>query len=183
LDTVDYECITAVVTIVQDVLLLASTVLIAWYLFETRKMRIAAEKQVTQGQSLVKSSDEQLAAQIRPAVAVEVRNPPESLLLVNVGKGPALNLTVSPAERGSEGSRECANREVFQVPMTFLAVGRDGFTGIRTQRQQGVGGAVLDGRSLQCQYTSLSGRTYWTVVDFDHASGNTIESTRFNIEG
>jgi hypothetical protein len=165
----NYEHAMLTATVVQDVLLLASAVLIAWYLYETYKIRVAAEAQ--------------LEAQIRPAIAVRVRNTPESLLLVNVGKGPALNLKLSPAERGSEGSRECTEHETFDVPITFIAEAGEGVSGIRTQAQAGLAGVpVLNGRSLQCQYTSLSGRTYWTVVDFDHASGNTVQSTRFNVE-
>jgi len=164
-----YEHAMLTATVFQDVLLLVSAVLIAWYLYETYKMRLAAEAQ--------------LEAQIRPAIAVRVRNPLESLLLVNVGKGPALNLKLSPAERGLEGSRECAESETFDVPITFIAEGSEGVSGIRTQAHPGLGGfPVLNGRSLQCQYTSLSGRTYWTVVDFDHATGNTVENTRFNVE-
>jgi hypothetical protein len=63
----------------------------------------------------------------------------------------------------------------------IAAVGKES-TSVRTQ-DIGVGGVpVLNGRSLQCQYTSLSDRTYWTVVDFDHASGNIVESTRFRGE-
>lgn len=177
----NYQCITAVATVVQDVLLLASAVLIGWYLYETRRMRKAAETQVTESQALVKASEEQLEAQIRPAVAVRVRRPPESLLLVNVGKGPALDLILSPAERGSDGSRRWAEIEIFGA-VAFVAAGGEDVSGIRTQVITGVGGPVLKGRSLQCQYKSLSGHTYWTVVDFDHATGNTIESTRFNIE-
>jgi hypothetical protein len=179
---VNYQCVIAIATVVQDFLLLASAILVGWYLYETRRMRKAAEQQVTESQALVTASDEQLEAQIRPAVAVRVRNQPESLLLVNVGKGPAFNLIVSPAERGAAGSRECSDLEKFDVPISFLAASSDGFSGIRTQAIPGVGGTALNGRSLQCQYTSLSGRTYWTVVDFDHATGNTVESTRFNVE-
>jgi len=145
-------------------------------------MRKAAEEQVTESQALVKASEEQLEAQIRPAVAVRVRRPPESLLAVNVGKGPALGLIMSPAERGAEGSRKWSDLETFGADIGFIAAGGEDFTGIRTQAIAGVGGAVLNGRSLQCQYKSLSGRTYWTVVDFDHATGNTVERTRFNIE-
>jgi hypothetical protein len=183
LETVNYQCITAIATVVQDFLLLVSAALIGWYLYETRRMRMAAERQVTESQALVRASDEQLEAQIRPAIAVQVRNPPESLLLVNVGKGPALNLTLSPAERGADGARRAANIERFNVPVTFIAAGVDSLSGIRTQQHPGLGGVpVLNGRSLQCQYTSLSGRTYWTVVDFDHATGNNVESTRFNVE-
>ena len=38
--------IIVIATIAQDCLLLASAILIAWYLFETKKMRKAAEAQV-----------------------------------------------------------------------------------------------------------------------------------------
>jgi len=180
---VNYQDIIAAATIVQDVLLLVSAFLIGWYLYETRRMRKAAEKQVTESQSLVKASEEQLEAQMRPAVVVRVRRPPESLQLVNVGKGPALDLILSPAERGSEGSRKWSDLETFGADIAFIAAGGEDLTGIRTQPQPGLGGVpVLNGRSLQCQYTSLSGRTCWTVVDFDHATGNTVESTRFNAE-
>jgi hypothetical protein len=53
--------ITAIATIVQDVLLSLSAVLIGWYLWETRKMRQAAEEQVRESQELVKASHDQLA--------------------------------------------------------------------------------------------------------------------------
>lgn len=53
--------ITAIATIVQDVLLSLSAVLIGWYLWETRKMRQAAEEQVHESQKLVKASHDQLA--------------------------------------------------------------------------------------------------------------------------
>jgi hypothetical protein len=157
----------------QAELLVLSAILIGLYLREIWKMRKAAENQV-------RESQDQLEAQIRPALAVQVRNPPESLLLVNVGKGPALNLILSPAERGSEGSRECSDRETFNVPITFIEAGGSGISGVRTQAHPGLGGAVLNGVSLQCQYTSLSGRIYWTVVDFDKPSGTTVIATRFN---
>jgi hypothetical protein len=62
---VNYQCVIAVATIVQDFLLLVSSFLIGWYLYETRRMRIAAEKQVTESQALVTASDEQAEAQIR----------------------------------------------------------------------------------------------------------------------
>ena len=125
----NYQNVMLAGTIVQDILLLASAILIGLYLYETYRMRVAAEAQ--------------LEAQIRPAVAVRVRNAPESLLLVNVGKGPALNLTLSPAERGSEGSRECAERETFDVALTFIAEGGEGVSGIRTQAHPGLAGVPV----------------------------------------
>ncbi|MGA7795345.1 MAG: hypothetical protein WCA19_20080 [Candidatus Acidiferrales bacterium] len=76
--------IIAIATIVQDCLLLASAFLIAWYLYETRKMRKAAEEQVKESQALVVAAQkqldagreqtaiaqEQLEGQIRPAIVV-----------------------------------------------------------------------------------------------------------------
>ena len=41
---------------------------------------------------------------------------------------------------------------------------------------------TLDGLSFQCQYTSLSGRTYFTVVDFDKADNNLLIATRVHPE-
>ena len=38
---------------------------------------------------------------------------------------------------------------------------------------------LIKGRSLQCQYSSLSGHTYWTVADFDAGHKNKLIATRF----
>ena len=48
--------VTAIAIIVQDMLLFLSAILIGWYLWETRKMRQAAEKQVGETQALVRAS-------------------------------------------------------------------------------------------------------------------------------
>lgn len=58
LRTVNYQYITAIATVLQDFLLLVSGVLIGWYLYETRKMRQAAEKQISESQALVRASQE-----------------------------------------------------------------------------------------------------------------------------
>lgn len=177
----NYQYITAVATIVQDVLLLASAVLIGWYLYETRRMRKASEKQVNESQALVRASQEQLEAQIMPAIAVHVRGSPYGLELVNVGKGPALGVILSAAIRGAAGTRGLDR--LADDDIAFIKAGGEQAISVRTQPVTGLGGVpALNGRSLQCQYMSLSGRTYWTVVDFDHATGNTVESTRFNSE-
>jgi hypothetical protein len=88
--------ITAIATIVQDFLLLASAGLIAWYLWETRKMRKAAENQVARSQELVAAAQRQVDASLeqveagsRPAVVAKAG--PGSLarpFLVNIGKWP-----------------------------------------------------------------------------------------------
>jgi hypothetical protein len=57
---VNDQHITAIATIVQDVLLFLSAILIAWYLLETRKMRKAAEDQVTRSQDLAAAAQKQL---------------------------------------------------------------------------------------------------------------------------
>jgi hypothetical protein len=89
--------------------------------------------------------------------------------------------------------RACSNKQPANKPKTqrgaagklgldlmsevgFIEVGGDFLTGIQTQ---GAGSNTLNGRSLQCEYTSLSGRIYWTVVDFDHANNNLLIDTRF----
>ena len=52
--------VTAIAIIVQDMLLFLSAILIGWYLWETRKMRQAAEKQVGETQALVRASLDQI---------------------------------------------------------------------------------------------------------------------------
>jgi hypothetical protein len=68
-------------------------------------MRQAADEQVRETQRLVKTSQEQLEAQIMPAIAVHSKGSPHGLELVNVGKGPVLGVILSAAERGSTGTR------------------------------------------------------------------------------
>jgi hypothetical protein len=48
--------------IFQDVLLLINAGLIAWYLWETHKLRLAAEDQVTKSQSQISATYEQVEA-------------------------------------------------------------------------------------------------------------------------
>jgi hypothetical protein len=124
-------------------------------------------------------ANDQLEAQIRPAVVIKVRPEPQSLELINVGKGPALDLLLSPTKRGSAGSYDVSVQEAFGDDIAFIEVGGHCPSGVRTQAIGGLRESVLNGKSLQCEYKSLSGRTYWTVVDFDHASGKVVEGTRF----
>ena len=149
-------------------LLLAVNAVLVWlYLQETKKIRIANELQ--------------LEAQTRPAVVVRHGSDSRGLELVNFGKGPALHLRLSAAERDSAGKKDL---DRLADDIGFVEAGASSQTSIRTQD---VGGgppavAVLNGRSLQCQYTSLSGRTYWTVVDFDRVDSNILIATRFYSE-
>jgi hypothetical protein len=179
----------------QVVLLAVNAGLIFKYLRATERIAGTNQKQVQASVDQMKVSQEQLRAswrqvaaandqleaQIRPAVVINVRPAPHSLELINVGTGPAIDLILSPTKRGSAGSGQTSAQEAFDDDIAYIEVGGHQATSIRTQLA-GVGGSVLNGRSLQCEYKSLSGRTYWTVVDFDRASGNIVESTRFNWE-
>lgn len=91
---------------------------------------------------------------------------------------------MSPAEPGAEGSRRWSEAETlddFSFARYFVRVGSERETAIHAVSSR-VGVPALNGRSLQCQYRSLSGRTYWTVADFDHRSGCKIIGMRFSSE-
>jgi hypothetical protein len=143
----------------------AITVILVWlYLRATNRIRVATEAQ--------------LEAQIAPAIVVRVQ-PDGELQFVNLGSGPALHVRLSATERGSTGKPDLdrLTNDIDFIERQGAARG----TGIRTipgvpelGLQQ-----VLNGRSLQCQYSSLSGRTYWTVVDFDKGNNNLLIATRF----
>ncbi len=159
----------AIAMIVQDVLLVVSAVLVGWYLCETRKLRIAAQ--------------EQLEAQTRPALVVRLKKDPTSrVVLVNHGNGPALDVILSPADRGAGGSRRWLETQTVKPgeDLSYIEVGGERVTTIRTLPP--ATGFVLAGKSLQSMYKSLSGRTYFTVVDFDMSSNDRITATRFNSE-
>jgi hypothetical protein len=78
--------VTAIAAIVQDILLILNALLIAWYLLETRKIRMAAQRQVS-------ASLEQAESASRPAIVV--RNSGSTLsspMLENIGNGPAIEV-------------------------------------------------------------------------------------------
>jgi hypothetical protein len=149
-------------------LLLALNAFLVWrYLKETQQIRITNEAQ--------------LEAQTRPAIVVRIASQNE-LEFINLGKGPALHVRISATERGSS-AKPLLDRLVDDVDF-IEAGGKRAGTGIRTTSPGPVApvvpvGSVLNGTSLQCQYTSLSGRSYWTVVDFDRPGNNTVIATRF----
>jgi hypothetical protein len=151
---------------VGQVLVLAVTACFVWkYLQATEGLRKEVQRQVT-------VANDQLEAQIGPAIVVRHGSGGRGLELVNVGKGPALHVRLSATDRGSAGK---AGLDLLVDEIGFVEVGGSWPTIIRTQ---GVGVGVLNGRSLQCEYKSLSGRTYWTVADFDKSDNNRLIDTR-----
>ncbi|MGO9403648.1 MAG: hypothetical protein ACLPVW_09275 [Terriglobales bacterium] len=145
------------------VLLLAVNAVLVWmYLGETKKIRIANEAQ--------------LEAQLMPAVVVRHVGS-QALQLVNVGKGPALHIKLSAADRGSLGAR---GQVSIADEIPYLEPGP--LTTSIPVRTQGAGIGALNGRSLQCEYVGLSGRTYWTVADFDKFDNDRLIATRFRSE-
>jgi hypothetical protein len=83
----------------QAALLVVSAFFVAWYLYETRKMRKAAEDQVTRSQELIVAAQRQVDASLkqvegafRPAVVAMTVNLSSSPRLVNIGNGPAVDI-------------------------------------------------------------------------------------------
>jgi hypothetical protein len=171
---VNDQHITAIAIIVQDVLLFASAGLIAWYLYETRKMRKAAEEQVRQSQALVSASQEQLEAQIRPAVVA--RRHPELMrtILVNEGKGIAVDLQLTVADIGTP--TDWNSSVSFPSPMNGCPLGLGVDLGDSDTHVAAHG--FFNRKALQIRYRSLSGKGYSTIVDFDE-NGKAVRTCFF----
>jgi hypothetical protein len=170
------QYVIAVATVVQDFLLLVSAVLIGWYLYETRKMRKAAEEQVAESQALVKASEDQLEGQIKPAIVVRVREE-HAMELVNIGNGPALHVELAAVLRGSLTKDHMEGYGFDRI--AFLESQQAINTRVRTLPAPGYAAhPSLNGRSLRCEYKSLSGRCYFTVTDFD-SEGTFATETHF----
>jgi hypothetical protein len=178
LRTVNSQWVIAIATMVQDVLLLASAVLVAWYLYETRKMRRAAEAQVTESQALVKASREQLEAQAKPALIARLQQNSHVVELINIGSGPALHVEFMTVPRGSSKGENITGLGFDHI--AFLEPKQTQLTHVRSREPDVPGTVFLDSssRSLRCEYRSLSGCVYFSVFDFDHV-GNFVEDTRF----
>ncbi len=174
-----------------QVLVLIVTAVFVWlYLRETERLRNTGQEQVKASQSQVGAAYEQLTAireqtavaqdqlegQIRPAIVVRLIVGAQGLRLINLGNGPALHIKLSPTDRGS-GPKPDLDR--FPDEIGFIEVGGSTPTDVRAQ---GAGITALNGRSLQCQYTSLSGGTHWTVADFDKIDNDRLIATRFYSE-
>jgi hypothetical protein len=157
-----------------QVAVLIVTARFVWlYLRETEHLRKTAEEQVEVSQRQVTAAQDQLEGQIRPAIVIRHDTAGVALVLINVGKGPALHLRLSRTERGSAGK---SGLDLMADEVGFIAAGDPPCpTPVRTQ---GAGVFALNGKSLQCEYTSLSGRTYWTVADFDKFDNDRQIATR-----
>ena len=150
------------------------------YLDETQKMRKAAQEQLKASWRQVAVANDQLEAQIRPAVASDVSFSGGVYLLkvTNVGKGVAISLRFSSTRKGSAGDGRLPSLVDWRIG--FLEPGEDRPTSIRTHYRPGeeVAPGTQNLQGVQCEYKSLSGRTYYTVVDFG-AEGKSVEDTRF----
>jgi Flp pilus assembly protein TadG len=185
------------------IVLFLTLVCVGWYLRETHKMRKAAEQQVkgaheqlTASHAQVQASQRQVTAafdqiaamrqqtavaldqlegQIRPALVVRVNN--HGVELVNIGSGPALHVQLSPTDKGRGAYLAVHPFPEPHDPIPFLEVGQTRQTIVQCVASPHFPGApVLNDRSLQCTYKSLSGRVHYTVVDF---TGTNVDDTRF----
>jgi hypothetical protein len=162
---VNDQHITAVATVVQDVLLILSAGLIGWYLYETTKMRKATENQVGKSQELVEAAQLQLAAglaqteaQIRPAVAVRLQG---GIQLQNVGNGTAVNVALSLVDLDGEINWELSPNLQSEIAASYLERGEDPNRRATLADQQ-----FGPRRGLQLRYQSLSGKKYASLVTF-----------------
>ena len=150
-------------------LLALNACLIAWYLHETRRTRKAAEKQVDVGQ-------QQLEAQTKPALIARLPENSQLVELLNIGSGPALHLEFMSVPRGSIARENLTGLGFDRI--VFLEPKQTRGLHVRTREPEIPATVWLDSssRSLRCEYRSLSGRTYFSVFDFDH-TGHVVENT------
>jgi hypothetical protein len=157
-------------------------VCVAWYLRETHKTRKAAENQVNAAHDQLTAMQQQtgvaldqLEGQNRPALVARVTN--HGVELLNIGSGPAMHVQLSPANKGKGAYLTVHKFPEQHDPIPFLEAGQTHQTIVQcTASPHFPGAPVLNDRSLQCTYKSLSGRVHYTVVDF---TGTTVDDTRF----
>jgi hypothetical protein len=150
---------------------------------ESRKLVEAAQRQVDasleqveETKKLVFAERRQTEAQIKPAVVARMKWAGQQQLveLMNIGNGPALDVKLSAMGRGSVERWDDVNEPFArELPLAFIERGADRETGIRIRPVQGLVGEVpvLGERSLRCEYRSLSGRTYSTIVGWPVVCG------------
>ena len=159
---VNDQHVTAIATVVQDGLLFLSAVLISWYLWETRKLRTAAEQQVE--------------AAFRPAIIVTHKGSLDnSPMLENIGNGPAMEVSWSLSDSDFSGDIPFVQPhqpQELQIP------------GMKPIYEAGYR-AKSSGRShvvrIECSYRSLSGRQYRSSSAYDSDRPQFV--TRFTDDG
>jgi hypothetical protein len=162
---------------IEDFLLLGNAILVGLYFLETKRLRVAAQDQVTIAQKQVSESHAQLEAQIRPALAVRWYG---DLKLVNVGNGAAVNLRMIHARvEATVGWDSPANIGSPSLRGAYVAVQEFDSDPTKLKGAAIPGGFFQQnpGTCLQLVYESLSGKTYASVIEFA-ADGN-IARTRF----
>jgi hypothetical protein len=135
----------------------------------------ALQDQVKASRAQVEAAQNQLEGQIRPAIVA--RGTEHGVKLFNIGSGPALHVKMSDVLRGSEAQWGAAAMAHDGIP--FLEPGPE--NGLQTiiqiqQNPRYQAAAYLGAHSLQCEYRSLSGCAYATVIDFE---GHRAHDTRF----
>lgn len=161
--------VTAIAAVIQSGLLLASAILVAWYLVETRKLRITSQHQVSLSQkqvdatlNQVKVSMAQAEAQIRPALVLRSGGR-GTFQIVNVGSGPAFNLQINTITGNNFVGLNAGCNISRSIAGSFVVVGESGLDAMIPTNYF----AVNQGLKLQLDYSSLSGTQYGTLTDFD----------------
>lgn len=178
---------TALGTWAQVVVLIVTARFVWNYLQETAKMRKVAEEQLKKSQAQVALAYRQLEGQIRPALVARVENPvvggavrtQQIIELVNIGSGPALDIKLSAVRRGAFERWDDRVEPFERERLLFIEPSQVRQTSVRMRPVAGLGGIeILGDRAFRCEYRSLSGRTYSTIVDFE-GNGTCVEDTRF----
>lgn len=144
--------VAALAAVGQVVVLVATAVFVWRYLQETAELRRTAQRQVA-------LANEQLEAQIRPALTVVDSG--GRLHVSNIGSGSALNLRlvktkVETIDWGAQSN--------FGEPVTGAAVAAG--QSADTRSPIGSWGSLRDER-LHLLYESLAGKLYASIVTFD----------------
>ena len=103
---------------------------------------------------LVRSSQEQIESQSRPAIVVKEKG--EQLELVNIGNGPALQIEWQLKPSGTAPTFSESQKPI--EALSYLEDGQTNFIAVK--------GITLTVKELHCLYRSLSGMRYVSVSAF-----------------
>src|SRR4029077_13103852 len=152
-----------------------------------RKLRLAAEEQGTKSQIQASAAYEQVEAmhqqsaialeqreaQIRPALTVSGRS--STLVIVNIGSGPALNLQLVKGRNQTVLPASSKVETTFGFPLKGSFVEPGESQAKDTNERIGSHGQI-EGEDLQLVYESLSGKKYISLIEFD-GRGNPRKTT------